>query len=42
MKKEQKNMKLCTSEHEVKWEKKRMFIKFSRNIQDMLVDNDDK
>jgi len=33
-------MKLCASEHEGKLEKKRVLIKFPRNIEEMLVDSD--
>lgn len=34
------NMKICTSAHEEKLEKKRMLIKFPRNIEEMLVDSE--
>jgi hypothetical protein len=33
-------MKICTSAHEGKLEKKRMFIKFPSNIEEMLVDSE--
>jgi hypothetical protein len=40
MKKRNKgNMKLCTSEHEGKWEKKTRLIKFPRNIEEMLLES---